>query len=115
APPFDLRAFLRSFLLDPREYRSFYWVMITRGLVTMGIWSVFTFFQYFLGDVIKAPDPVKQSSLLIGIITVLSIPTSFVAGTLSDRFGRKRMVYLSGAVMAAAMVIYIAVAFFPTL
>lgn len=112
---FDTGAFLRSFLLDPTIYRDFYWVLLTRGLVTMGIYSVFTFFQYFLQDVIKADNPVEQASYLIGIIIVAGIPTSMIAGSLSDRYGRKPMVYLSGGLMALASIIFIAVALFPSL
>ncbi|HEU5101301.1 MAG TPA: MFS transporter [Roseiflexaceae bacterium] len=112
---FDIGAFLRSFLLDPRIYRDFYWVLLTRGLVTMGIYSVFTFFQYFLQDVIKAENPVEQASYLIGIIILAGIPTSMIAGSLSDRYGRKPMVYLSGGLMALAAIIFIAVALFPSL
>jgi MFS family permease len=112
---FDTGAFLRSFLLDPTIYRDFYWVLLTRGLVTMGIYSVFTFFQYFLQDVIKAENPVEQASYLIGIIIVAGIPTSMIAGSLSDRYGRKPMVYLSGGLMALASIIFIAVAVFPSL
>ena len=112
---FDIGAFLRSFLLDPKVYRDFYWVLLTRGLVTMGIYSVFTFFQYFLQDVIRVENPVEQSSYLIGIIIVAGIPTSMIAGSLSDRYGRKPMVYLSGGLMALASIIFIAVAVFPSL
>jgi MFS family permease len=112
---FDVGAFLRSFLLDPKVYRDFYWVLITRGLVTMGIFSVFTFFQYFLQDVIKVANPAEQSSYLIGIIIVAGIPTSLIAGSLSDRYGRKPMVYISGGLMALASIIFIAVALAPSL
>jgi MFS family permease len=113
--PFDIGAFLRSFLLDPKIYRDFYWVLITRGLVTMGIYSVFTFFQYFLKDIIKVANPAEQSSYLIGVIIVTGIPTSIIAGSLSDRYGRKPMVYLSGGLMALASVIFIAVALLPSM
>ncbi|HJZ46850.1 MAG TPA: MFS transporter [Roseiflexaceae bacterium] len=113
--PFDILAFLRSFLLDPKVYRDFYWVLLTRGLVTMGIYSVFTFFQYFLQDIIKVENPAEQSSYLIGIIIVTGIPTSLIAGSLSDRYGRKPMVYLSGGLMALAAIIFIAVALFPSM
>lgn len=112
---FDVGAFLRSFLLDPKVYRDFYWVLLTRGLVTMGIYSVFTFFQYFLKDIIRVANPVEQSSYLIGIIIVAGIPTSIIAGSLSDRYGRKPMVYISGGLMAFASIIFIAVALAPSM
>ena len=113
--PFDLREFMRSFMLDPKIYRDFYWVLATRGLVTMGIYSVFTFFQFFLKDIIGVVNPEEQSSFLIGIIIAAGIPTSIIAGSLSDRYGRKPLVYISGVLMALASIIYIAVAFVPSL
>jgi Na+/melibiose symporter-like transporter len=115
AEPFRLGAFLRSFILSPTRYRDFYWVLITRALVTMGIYSVFTFFQYFMKDVIRVPDPERQASYLIGIIIAGGIVTSLIAGRLSDRFGRKPLVYVSGGMMAFAAIVFIAVAFFPSI
>lgn len=113
--PFNLRSFVRSFWLDTKTHRDFYWVLITRGLVTMGIYSVFTFFQFFLKDVIGVANPEEQSSYLVGIIIVTGIPTSIWAGSLSDRYGRKPLVYLSGGLMAVVSLLYVAVAFFPSL
>lgn len=113
--PFEIGAFLRSFLLDPQRYRNFYWVLLTRGLVTMGIYSVFTFFQFFLKDIIKVERPEEQASFLIGIIIATGIPTSLIAGALSDRYGRKPLIYLSGGIMALASIIFIAVSQNPSL
>jgi len=90
-------------------------VMVTRALVTMGIYSVFTFFQFCLADVVRVHNPEAQASYLIGIIIVMGVFTSLLAGALSDRVGRKPLVYASGAVMAAASVIFIPVAFHPSL
>lgn len=106
---------LRSFWIDPVVHRNFYWVLFTRALVTMGIYSVFTFFQYFLADVIRVDNAVEKSSFLVGIITVAGIPTAILAGSLSDRHGRKPAVYVSGGVMAAASLVYILVAMRPSL
>jgi Na+/melibiose symporter-like transporter len=98
---------LRSFLPDPRAHRDFYWVLATRCLVGMGIYSVFSFFQYFLADVIGAARPEQQASYLIGIIIAAGIPTSLVAGAQSDRIGRKPLVYASGALMALASLAFV--------
>ncbi len=38
-PPVSGRAWLRGFWLDPRTHRNFYWVLLTRLLANMGIWS----------------------------------------------------------------------------
>ena len=98
---------LRTFLPDPRAHRDFYWVLATRCLVGMGIYSVFSFFQYFLADVIGVARPEQQASYLIGIIIAAGIPTSLVAGARSDRIGRKPLVYASGALMALASLAFV--------
>src|SRR3989442_5803624 len=85
---FDARAFAGSFVLRGTQYRDFFFVLFTRALVTMGIYSVFTFFQFFLKDVVKADNPASKASYLIGIIIATGIPTSLAAVTLSDRLGR---------------------------
>jgi MFS family permease len=113
--PFRVGAFARSFILRGGEYRDFYFVLFTRALVTMGIYSVFTFFQFFLRDVIQVENPIMETSYLVAIIIAAGIPTSLVAGKLSDRFGRKPLVYLSGGLMALASVVFIANGFFPSL
>jgi len=97
----------RTFLPDPRAHRDFYWVLATRCLVGMGIYSVFSFFQYFLADVIGVARPEQQASYLIGIIIAAGIPTSLVAGARSDRIGRKPLVYASGALMALASLAFV--------
>jgi MFS family permease len=114
APPVK-GALWRNFIPRGPVYRDFYLVLVTRALVTMGIYSVFTFFQFFLKDIIRAPNPVEQTSYLIAIIIGAGVPTSLVAGALSDRHGRKPLVYLSGGLMALASVIFIFVAFQPSL
>jgi MFS family permease len=110
-----LGALWRDFIPRGPAYRNFYVVLVTRALVTMGIYSVFTFFQFFLKDIIHTPNPVAQASYLIAIIIGAGVPTSLVAGVLSDRHGRKPLVYLSGGLMALASVIFIYVAFAPSL
>jgi Na+/melibiose symporter-like transporter len=110
-----LRALWRDFIPRGPAYRNFYMVLGTRALVTMGIYSVFTFFQFFLQDIIHTQNPVEQTSYLIAIIIGAGVPTSLVAGALSDRHGRKPLVYLSGGLMALASVIFIGVAFAPSL
>jgi MFS family permease len=113
--PFRLSDFAASFLLRGPQYRDFYFVLLTRALVTMGIFSVFTFFQFFLQDIVRVQNPAADTSYLVGIIIATGIPTSLAAGALSDRWGRKPLVYLSGGLMAIASLLFIGVGFFPSL
>src|SRR5262249_14934691 len=69
--------------------------------------SVFTFFQYFLKDVVRSENPARDTSYMIGIIIAAGIPTSLLAGALSDHVGRKPLVYGSGGVMALASLLFI--------
>ena len=113
--PFRVGAFLASFRLSGPRYRDFFFVLFTRALVTMGIYSVFTFFQFFLHDVVGVANAAQATSYLVAIIIALGIPTSLVAGALSDRLGRKPLVYLSGGVMALASLLFVGVGFHPSL
>jgi len=113
--PVRARDLAASFLLRGPRYRDFYFVLFTRALVTMGIYSVFTFFQFFLKDVVRVQNPTRAASYLIGIIIAAGIPTSLLAGALSDHFGRKPLVYWSGGLMAAASLLFIGVGLKPSL
>jgi Na+/melibiose symporter-like transporter len=106
---------LRSFLPDAKAHRDFYWVLGTRCLIGMGIYSVFSFFQYFLADVLRVAEPERQASYLVGVIIAAGIPTSLVAGAWSDRVGRKPLVYASGAIMAIAALLFILAGVRPTM
>lgn len=107
--PLTLKSFAHSFYLDPQRYRSFYWVILTRLLEQMGYYTVLPFFQYFIQDVIYDSDKDSEeeaklySSILLGIIVILCLPSSIIAGSLSDRFGRKPMVIISMAIMSSGV------------
>jgi hypothetical protein len=84
-PPLTFVTFVKSFYLDPAKYRSFYWVILTRLLEQMGHYTILPFLQYFIQDVIFRDEPAEStqhefySSLLLGIIVVVSIPASIVS------------------------------------
>ncbi len=114
-----LSAFVRRLFFHPARYPDLSWVLLARFLVMMGIWSVFYFLVYFFTDVLGGPG-VKtilfntpftgeefNGVLFQPILLVASLPTSLVAGWASDRWGRKGMVYLSGAMMALVCLIFI--------
>ena len=116
---FEMAPILRKFFFKPSTYPDLSWVLLARFLVMMGIWGVFYFLQYYFDDVLGGPG-VKtiifgssfsgegfSGTLFLPVLLIFALPTSLIAGWLSDRRGRKIMVYVSGAVMTVVCVVFI--------
>lgn len=117
-PRLTARDFLRG-LIDPFRHADFAWVFFTRLLVTMGVYTVQEFLQYYLGDVIGAPfalpgvgvvadTPEEAVSFFLLPLLLGALASTLAAGVLSDRYGRKRMVYLAGGLMGAVALVFVA-------
>jgi MFS family permease len=97
----------RAFGFRPRKNPDFSWVVLTRMLVVMGVQLVQTFLLFYMHDVVHATSPEDAVTLFIILLTVGAMASTVVAGFASDRLGRKRMVYVSGAFMAAVGAVFI--------
>jgi MFS family permease len=115
-PPFRLGEFLRG-LIDPLKNLNFRWVFITRFLVTMGQYTIQTFILFYFTDVIHdfrlfGADIVKDAATAAFYFTVTlllgALLSTLIAGALSDKYGRKIMMYISGGLQAlvAAVLIF---------
>jgi MFS family permease len=100
---------LRGLWINPRDDPDFAWLFLSRLLVMTGRYIVQEFLQYYLKDVFGPPfrvfgavvasDAEGAVSLVVLMIMVGATVSSIVAGALSDRLGRKRLIYLSGGLM----------------
>jgi len=104
AEPLRWASFLRSLWISPRKHPDFAWVWITRALVVMGLWTVQEYMQAYLTDLIGVPEHRKE--LVAGYVLVTGLVaatiTGLLGGAISDRVGRKRVVYVSNTVIAVA-------------
>lgn len=120
---FELGSVLKRFLFNPARYPDLSWVLLARLLLMMGIWGVFYFLQYYFDDVLGGPG-VKtlffggdfsgerfNGALFQPALLIAALPTSLIAGWISDHRGRKGLVYLAGAVMSVVCLIFV---FFPS-
>lgn len=98
---------LRLFDFHPRRDPDFAWVLATRLVMMLGIYTIQTYFQYYMRDAVGVPDPEAQSRNFVIIVSLTSLVSAFIAGWLSDRFGRKRLVYLSGFFMALVGFVFV--------
>lgn len=106
APTTRLRSSLRDFFPPLRQHADFYWIIATRVLVGMGMWGTSTYVLYYLQDIVHAEQPEQLSAMLFLTGGIIGVPLGMYAGILSDRIGRKRLVMLSGGLMAASAIIF---------
>ncbi|KAL6048167.1 hypothetical protein QOT17_021202 [Balamuthia mandrillaris] len=114
--PFRLNwPFLRS-LYTPFQDHNFFWVFWTRFLFTAGYAVITAYIFYFVEDVMHPPysllsltlsDSSQVASCFVAVVTIGAILSALAAGVLSDHFGRKPLVYLSGVLMAATPLLII--------
>jgi MFS family permease len=91
---------VRAFDFRPRRYPDFSWVLVTRFLVMMGIYIVYSFLQLYMLFVAHAANAAVAAGNFLIILTITATLSTAFAGWASDRLGRKAMVYLSGGFMA---------------
>ena len=106
--PFRWGAFFQG-LITPFRSADFFWVFFTRLLVTMGVSTVVNYLQFYMADVVKdftvfgtslATTAEGAVANLLLILLVMAAGSSIIGGRLSDKYGRKILVYLSGGVQA---------------
>ncbi len=99
---------LESVLLPWRD-ADFRWVFWTRFLVMFGQYLVQTYLQYYLADVVRVFAAFgrvltrlasQAIGLLVFLISLGGAVASVPAGRLSDRLGRKPLIYASGVGLA---------------
>lgn len=105
-PPTKLEwgPYLKSLWIDPRQHPDFAWVWLTRAVVMLGFYAIQPFVNYYLVDVIGIPQKEVdgKAAILLGVILLFSTVSGYVGGTLSDRFGRKRVVYWANSLLAVS-------------
>ncbi len=113
--PFKLNEFLSS-ILDPLRDHDFRWVFWTRFLMVMGFFVVQQYMQYYFRDVVKdftlfgktvAQNEVEAFTVFGLMLLIGAVLSSLIAGVLSDRFGRKSIVYISSALQAVVPFLFI--------
>ncbi|HSV73209.1 MAG TPA: MFS transporter [Chthonomonadales bacterium] len=100
--PLRVLRYLRGMWTDLRDHPDFAWVWITRFLVVMGMFTVQPFMQYYLADHLGVENPERTAGILLAIILVGSSVTGIIGGRLSDRIGRKPVIYVANGTIAAA-------------
>jgi len=105
-PPVTVRAFFRSFWIDPRAYPDFAWLFVTRGLVMLGFYTILGFLQFYLKDTLglSREEAARATGTLSGVAIAAAVGAALLGGWLSDRIGRKAIVSVAGLLLALTSV-----------
>ncbi|MCJ7668741.1 MAG: MFS transporter [Anaerolineae bacterium] len=83
------------------RHSSFVWWVINRLLFFAAVTSIQGFAQYFLQDVLEVSNPGQATAVLMAVVGVFTVIAALGSGFLADRFGRKRLLILTGIVAGA--------------
>nr|MDQ6919289.1 MFS transporter [Candidatus Dormibacteraeota bacterium] len=100
-------AFAHTFTLDLGKHRDFGWLMASRLLILMGILGLQSFAFFYFSDVFfpfDRKETTLATSVLLGLVVLVALAVTWPAAKLSDRIGRKKIVFLGGMIGAAATV-----------
>lgn len=119
-PPW--RGLLRGLWVSPRRYPDFGWAFLTRFLIGTGNAMFILYLLYFLRDAVGYEELFPGSDATDGLLTLILVytaavvATTVVAGLISDRIGRRRvMVAFAGVVMGVPAFIVALSPTWPTL
>jgi Na+/melibiose symporter-like transporter len=71
---------LDQFKIKFRDHPDYWWLLVERLLFLLGIYGVQSFAQYYLQDVLRVPDPPKQTGDLLASLTVSLIILVLLGG-----------------------------------
>jgi MFS family permease len=86
-------SFLSQFKVKFSDNPAYWWLVTERLLFLIGIYGVQTFVQYYLQDVLRVPDPPRQTGDLLAVLTIAIVVLVLLGGWLSDKYGAKKVLY----------------------
>ena len=116
-PTVNVREFIESFWLDPRQHPSFFWAWLSRFLLVTGTAFLTTYQSYYLMDKLgyavgEVPTLIFKGMLVQAIFIVIA---SLLSGRASDVSGRRKIfVLMSAAVYGLGLWTIAAAQAYPT-
>jgi MFS family permease len=96
-----------SFRIKPGEHPDFFRLIASRFIINMGFYTATEFLLYYIGDTLKAPEPLQVFTQIAVITTLSGLVGNFPAGVLSDRVSKKRVLYVSAAITGIAALMFV--------
>ncbi len=91
--PFRWREFLGGFLVSPRRHPDFAWLFASRFLALLGFYTILAFLLFFLKDYLRIAAYEQATGRLSAAVIGGALASAYVTGRLSDRVGRRGIVF----------------------
>jgi MFS family permease len=99
-----LQIILQSFKVDVRGNRDFFWLCLSRGITDLGFYIFLAVTPYFVCYAMRIVDYEGQTVLIMLPAIAMATLSSIPSGLLSDRMGRKPLIYAAQYLMALGAV-----------
>jgi len=90
-----------------RDYPDFSWLLLSRAIINLGVYTVASFLLFFMEYALKVDNPHSATSIIMAVLLVSAAVGSYPAGVISDRYGRKIVLYIACGMTAAAGIAFV--------
>ena len=103
----SVKAVAGAFKINVKGNPGFIWFLVSRLFILMALGTLQSFALYFIRDVIHVANPAGVAADLLITVGVFLLLAIYPSGQLSDRFGRKPIILLSGGIgIVGILVLY---------
>jgi MFS family permease len=95
-----------TFDVDLRGNPDFAWLTLSRAVTNIGLYMFLQLFMFYVKYTLREPNPEDASRTLLLPAIIAAGVISWPAGWLSDRVGRKPLVYASQGLLALGALVY---------
>jgi MFS family permease len=93
-----LQEFKDLFQVDFKANTAYWWLIAERFVFLLGIFGIQQFAQYYIGDVLKAANPIKATGDLMAALAIGLVVMALIGGWLTDRLGAKLVLVIASLV-----------------
>ena len=101
----DWNSFGNTFKVDFGKHSPYWWLIAERLLFLLGVYGMQAFAQYYLQDVLRVPDPPKQTGDLLAALTITMVILILISGWMTDKYGAQRVLSIGTFVSAGGMLL----------
>jgi len=96
----------RSFRFDVHAHRDFFWLSLSRAVTNLGLYMFLEAAYFFVRYALRAADPDRTVMVIMLPAIAAAVAGSLPSGFLSDRIGRKPLIYGAQFAMAAGALLF---------